>query len=534
MDNSPPHQIDLDSALLAAILRYDAAILFVKDSAGRYLLVSEGWVRITALPAVRVIGRTDDELFPPEAAQSFRRHDRLALQADRPLSVEETLPDPLHGTRYFISQKCGVTLDDGQRVVVGVIVETTATRRLEVAVETILRNTAQHTGDDYLNLLTRELGLALGADLIALCEYTDDAQISSCALWQREQSQAGLCYPEAGSIAALNREHSLLLIHEEARRQCPQDPLLARVGGESCASIRLHDRDGGALGVLTAVFGHPLQQDDYLRKLFGLFADRIGVELERTQQEQLIRDLNQSLDLKVQERTAALQDTLRELEMFTSSVAHDLKAPLRAIDGMSLALLEDCAASLDATGLDYLHRIRNAARDMRAQMDALLELSQVGRSALNWQALDLSALAQQAFDRLRQGDPQRQVNFVCESGLRAWGDRTMILNVLSNLLENAWKYTGKRERAEIGFKRVEGCDNQFEVHDNGAGFDPAFAENLFAPFERLHARSEFEGNGLGLATVQRIIHRHGGIVSADGMVGAGAVFRFSLPLNEPE
>jgi PAS domain S-box-containing protein len=219
----------------------------------------------------------------------------------------------------------------------------------------------------------------------------------------------------------------------------------------------------------------------------------------------------------------------RELEAFSYSVAHDLRAPLRGIDGFSQALLEDHTAMLDEEGREHLRRVRESAQRMAELIDDLLELSRVTRSELRRERVDLTALAQAAAARLRRAEPDRAVELTVSSGLSGSGDPRLLAIVLENLLGNAWKFTGKRAKARIEFGQSDDNGHSvYYVRDDGVGFDMAYAEQLFGVFQRLHGQREFEGTGIGLATVQRIIRRHGGRVWAEGEVDRGATFYFTL------
>ena len=224
-----------------------------------------------------------------------------------------------------------------------------------------------------------------------------------------------------------------------------------------------------------------------------------------------------------------LEGTNRELEAFSYSVSHDLRAPLRTIDGFSQILQEDYEDRLDEEGADYLARVRAASKHMAGLIDDLLDLSRVGRRPLRREPVDLSALAAGIIGDLRLSEPERKVEFVAEENVAAWADLGLMKVALENLLGNAWKFTAKEPEARIEFGvGEEGGRTVYFVRDNGAGFDPAYADRLFGAFQRLHGQEEFEGTGIGLATVARIIHRHGGRVWAEGSVGEGATFYFTL------
>jgi PAS domain S-box-containing protein len=244
-----------------------------------------------------------------------------------------------------------------------------------------------------------------------------------------------------------------------------------------------------------------------------------------------IRDVTERKIVERHRREAeeAVRKLNKELEAFTYSVSHDLRAPLRAIDGFSQALQEDYAGALDPAGLDYLERIRRAAQRMARLIDDLLGLSRISRADLRRVEVDLSELARAIAAELRDRDPPRRISWEIAPGLQARGDPQLLRIVLENLLGNAWKFTRPRPEAVISFgSRESNGERVFRVQDNGVGFDMAYASKLFTPFQRLHAESEFEGTGIGLVTVQRILHRHGGHVWADSTAGRGATFYFTL------
>lgn len=251
---------------------------------------------------------------------------------------------------------------------------------------------------------------------------------------------------------------------------------------------------------------------------------------ERKRNEQELAAHRQHLEEQVQTRTAALQAVNKELEAFSYSVSHDLRAPLRAVDGFARMLQEDCEATLSDEGRDYLHRIIAAANRMSQLTDGLLSLARVNRNELHRKPVNLSAMVAGLFDELQATFPERKVEVSIEPDLMANVDQEMMLAVLQNLVSNAWKFTAKRELAHIQFGRSHTSHgNSFYLRDDGAGFDMAYAGKLFGAFQRLHGKEEFQGTGIGLATVQRIIHRHGGEIWAEAAVDNGATFFFTLP-----
>ncbi|MFX1272887.1 MAG: ATP-binding protein, partial [Promethearchaeota archaeon] len=250
---------------------------------------------------------------------------------------------------------------------------------------------------------------------------------------------------------------------------------------------------------------------------------------ERVRAEREVRRLNEQLNQLVEERTAELASANKELEAFAYTVSHDLRAPLRTMDGFSQALLEDYKETLDDTGKDYLERIRRAAKRMAGQIDDILDLSRVTRLEMDRVSVNLSLMAEEVIKDLRESDPSRNPKIVIQEGLRNRCDRRLMRAALQNLLSNAWKFTSSVDDPIIEFGSVDvESESVYYVKDNGAGFEMEFAEKLFKPFQRLHKADEFEGSGIGLATVERAISRHGGRIWAEGETGKGATFYFTL------
>lgn len=303
-------------------------------------------------------------------------------------------------------------------------------------------------------------------------------------------------------------------------------------GGELDYRVKIHRKD--ELGNLASSF--------------NTMAENLRNEIhEHKQTEEMLEDANKNLQLEIIERkgieeelrkqrdhlqylTVQLTASNNELEAFCYSVSHDLRSPLRGIDGFSRALLEDYDGKLDTQGKNYLQRINMACHRMGQLIDDLLNLSRITRSKMNKKTVDLSTLAKTIAAELWEKYPGRQVEFVIADGLIVYGDSQLLKIALDNLLNNAWKFTQKRLRAKIEFGTTRYKENTaFFIRDNGVGFDMAYSNKLFGAFQHLHSATEFEGTGIGLATVQRIIHRHGGRIWAEGVVNQGAIFYFTLP-----
>lgn len=260
--------------------------------------------------------------------------------------------------------------------------------------------------------------------------------------------------------------------------------------------------------------------------------DEVQHELEQRQRaEGELRVLAAELEQRVERRTAELAVTNRELESFAYSVSHDLRTPLRALDGFSQALLEDYGPRLDETAREHLGRIRRASQRMAELIDAMLELSRVARVVMRREPVDLSEMARDVAAALREREPGRSVCTDIADSDTVTGDPRLLRVLLENLMGNAWKFTARREDARIEFARHPAPDSDrpvFVVRDNGAGFDMEYSNKLFGAFQRLHSDQDFAGTGVGLATAQRIVHRHGGEIRAEGAVGKGAAFYFTL------
>jgi signal transduction histidine kinase len=289
-------------------------------------------------------------------------------------------------------------------------------------------------------------------------------------------------------------------------------------------AVRVARKTRDELGILADSFNHMAER---LQESYGALKREVA---ERKQAEEEVRHLNAELERRVVERTVELQAVNKELEAFSYSVSHDLRAPLRSLNGFAQALLEDYRdKNLDAEGQDYLNRIRAASQRMAQLIDDMLNLARVTRRSMQLQTIDLTALANNITAELRQAEPARDVEFHIADGIVAQGDQRLLRIALENLLGNAWKFTGNCSKARVAFEvNQDNGTPVYVVRDNGAGFDMAYADKLFGAFQRLHSVKEFPGTGIGLATVQRVVFRHGGKVWAESTVGKGSAFYFTL------
>jgi signal transduction histidine kinase len=364
----------------------------------------------------------------------------------------------------------------------------------------------------------RDLTGADGATFVLrddeMCFYADEDAIEP--LWKGSRFPLGACV----SGWAMLHQEPVVIPDIYADPRVPADayrPTFVK----SLALVPI--RTASPIGAIGNYWASPHRATAAEVKLLQALADSTSVAIENVQ-------LYADLEHRVQERTAQLEHTNKELEAFSYSVSHDLRAPLRSIDGFSQALAEDLGDKLDPTSAGYLQRVRGAAKRMSDLIDDLLELSRTSRANIERQDVDVTALALDVAQTLEKREPARHVSLEVQPGLHAHADPRLLRVVFENLLGNAWKFTGKQAeaRVEIAAETGEPGEQVFRVRDNGAGFDMQFSAKLFAPFQRLHDAREFTGTGVGLATVQRIVHRHGGRIWAEGHPGEGAVFRFTL------
>ena len=534
-------------ALLRSVTDNTEDLIFVKDRESRMLFVNPAAARAFGRRPDEILGRTDTEWHGDTAqAAAFMAADRRVMETRHTESVEEAFDAP-DGVHVFHTTKAP-RLDAAGHItgVVGIARDITERKRIEREREVTVK-------------LLRLVTMSPDVRQLAQAAVTFFQEQSGCeAVGLRLREGEDYPYFETCGFPPEFVEAENNRCNGEGYESVALLPLC--IGKERIGLVQLNDR----------------QPDKFNAENIALWerlADQLAIGLAKLRAETALREnealYRQTLEQRVRERTAELEATNRELEAFCYSVSHDLRTPLRTIDGFSQAVLEDYGASLDDTGRDYLGRVRNGCRHMDQLIDDLLNLSRVTRALMHREPVDLTALAQAVIRQLRDSSPARGIDIRIAPGLTAVGDARLLRAALFNLLANAWKFSGQRADAVIevgtvvgdrepgvGRRASEGkeADDQdrtlnaqrstpnaqvsmthnptvFFVRDNGVGFDMQYAVKLFHAFQRLHTEQEFPGTGIGLATVARVIQRHGGRIWADAAVGRGATFYFTL---EPE
>jgi len=419
---------------------------------------------------------------------------------------------------------------DGESCLITVFQDVTDKTRVQEMIAALAKSSS---GDSYQNFLrdtVRSLAEVYQAKFAFIgILLPDKKHVRTLVVWGGEDYAENFEYELDGTPCSDILDYSKELIPCDAWRLYPDDAMLKEMGVESYFGAPLLSSDNQLAGLVSVMDTQPMEMEGWIESILGLFATRISAEVERYQiNEELELHRNHLEDL-VSERTAKMDLLNKELESFCYSVSHDLRAPLRSISGFTQALKEDYGKQFDTEGKDYLNRVYNGANKMSGLIDDLLDLSRVTRIELNKQEVDLSKMVEQVVNELQEREPQREVCVEIESGMKTVADKPLLKIVLDNLLGNAWKYTGKKKKAiiEIG-TLLEAGTKFFFVRDNGVGFDMKYASKLFGAFQRLHHDNEFEGSGIGLATVQRIIMRHSGVIRASAEIDAGATFYFTL------
>ncbi|MFC3683444.1 PAS domain-containing sensor histidine kinase [Hydrogenophaga luteola] len=403
-------------------------------------------------------------------------------------------------------------------------------KRREAMLLNVAEGVSGDTGEAFFRSLVEHLANAIGADGVVVGEVDPQKQLHTLAMVWDGQLLPNSIHPLHQTLCEQALLQPALLRVESPSPAClPLVPPFSETPLQSVQGLSLRDGDGSAAGLLFAVWRQRPPKNANLDALLTIFASRCNAELQRLRRDREINKLQDTLEQRVAARTAQLQYLNRELDSFAYSVSHDLKSPLRSIDGFSHLLREQMAGRMTAEDIDLFERIEGSVQRMNSLITDLLALARVSQGTLQRMNTNLSELAHDVIRQERQRDPTREVEVEIEDDLYADCDPRMAQIVLENLLGNAWKYTRQTANARISFTRANNAGTgaaEFCIRDNGAGFDMARAERLFKAFNRLHTASEFEGSGIGLATVRRILERHGGHIWGEGAVGQGARFEF--------
>ncbi|MBW4674475.1 MAG: AAA family ATPase [Desmonostoc geniculatum HA4340-LM1] len=404
-------------------------------------------------------------------------------------------------------------------------------KRAETTLQNLVTGTAAVTGEDFFPALVHHIAKALHVPYAIVTELVD-GKLKTLAFWAYGALQPEISYFPARTPCEFALRDGLFYCESYVQQIFPEDLDLVAMQADSYLGISLKNANGDPIGNLCILDVQPLSDRRRIEVILDVFAARAGAELERKRAIEALHQLNQSLETRVKQRTAQLETANKALEAFSYSVSHDLRAPLRAIDGFSRMMQEDYGEQLDGEANRYLKIVRENAKRMGELIDDLLALSRLDRKEMSRQSVFPNEIIQMVLNDLAPDWWGREIEFAIADLPACQADPSLLKQVWLNLLSNAIKYTHYKSLAciEVGYEVING-EGVYFIRDNGAGFDMRYADNLFGVFQRLHREEEFEGTGIGLAIVQRIIQRHGGRIWAEAACDRGATFYFTLPIN---
>lgn len=421
---------------------------------------------------------------------------------------------------------------EGEPCILSCTVDVSAEKRREALLLDVARGVTGKTGEDFFPALTRHMALSLDADMVVVGELRAEQRIKTLSVWREGGHSRNFNFASEDAPCGQTLHEAGLCVHtEQLAARFPNDQPLVEAGFQAYVGQSMRDEQSVAIGVLSAMWKRPIGLTPEMQALMSIFASRANAELLRLKRDREIQHLNETLELRVRERTADLQRLNSELDAFAYSVSHDLKSPLRSIDGFTQLLSEQLAGRLNEEEQLLFSRILASTHRMSNLIADMLALARVSQGRMELETIDLSRMVNDILEQELARQPRRKVELRIAPGLSARCDARLARIALENLLGNALKYTRNQDSALIEFGQLPaapGLPPGFYVRDNGVGFNMAQADQLFKPFQRLHMPTEFEGTGIGLATVRRIMERHGGSISGFGEPGAGATFTFHL------
>jgi PAS domain S-box-containing protein len=503
-------------------------------SDGEFLAVNATNDRVQGLTSAEMLGRNSVDTGTwrnNDERRQFIEELRMKGQSlSRDIQMRHKNGSMVDGRIWSVIVEIG-----GEPCVLSSTINITEQKRREAVLVDMAQGLSAETGEAFFRSVVHHLAKAVGADLVMVGETSSDQSVTSLAMIQDGVPQPDIRYELAGTPCNVASGQSDLCIFDDGVQALfPQDRFLVDGGYRAYAGIALRDADGTTIGIVNALWRQAQPPSADRNALMQIFASRITAELVRLRRDREIQRLSETLEQRVNERTEQLRATNAELESFGYSVSHDLQSPLRSIEGFSVLLARRLKGRMSEEEERLFDRVRVNVVRMHELIHDLLALARVSKGKLVLEPVDLSALAQKVVEQQRLSDPQRQVEVTIEPGLSARCDSKFARIILENLMGNAWKYSRGRADAQIKFglhATHEDGRNMLFVRDNGAGFNMAYSDSLFKPFHRLHQDDEFEGSGIGLATVHRILERHGGTIRGESTEGAGACFYFSFSPN---
>ncbi len=498
-------------------------------SDGRYLEVNAACEQVFGGPPQHFIGRTSLETGIWPSQQVRENYVNTMLRNGRLMGYETEVRN-LKGELVEVKVWAEIIDIEGEACALSFVLNVAEEKRRRSMLINLAEGVSPKIGQAFFLSVTEHMVAALGATSVVIGETAEGGGINTLGLMHNGNLQANRCVQLHGpSVAAMMANEDLCVIELPAGVPLLSDVPFADGHSHTVAGIALRDPDGTAIGLLAVAWEHSAQVGADIQALTSIFASRSSAELMRLRRDLKIQRLQDTLEQRVQARTAQLQHINRELDSFAYSVSHDLKSPLRSIDGFMHVLREQMGDRVRPEDDAIISRVMASASRMGGLIKDLLALARVSQTQLQRTWANLSEMADEVMRQERQRDPENLVEVVIEPELFADCDPHLARIALENLLGNAWKYSRNTPQPRIEFGRVpssEAGPPTFFVRDNGAGFDMSRSDRLFKPFTRLHQPSEFQGSGIGLATVHRIIERHGGQIHGQGDVGRGAVFQF--------